>query len=335
MKILINIIIVMVLVIVWGVFYKRNIKNKNLSKINKFLIVIFIVAFNLLSLYIFNLSNKKTYFADFNKIEISLQLNNIENFLTDNKDKYKETMKKDSVKIASELLLRHKFNFNPKSKNQVNIVFSDAISYENQKKVYLLKLLLRYPTRKDSKKIETYLVIRDDKISYKRLVSIYENTLNELLKSIAYNLKLNKKKPEEIAEILKHKFNLPDIYYVDLFNHLLILDSPPKLPDTVLLRYLNKTATFSEATGYAIVTNSCNVIDTIIDKSLYFQKSAVQTLLSIIIQSKCSSVKGYLNVLSSSKNINLSNMAKEYLKQYNDNFKKEFTYKNGKRVEIK
>ncbi len=335
MKTLINIIIIIILIVVWGIFYKRNIKDKKLSKTNKFLIVIFIIAFNLLSLYIFNLSNKKTYFVEFNKIEISLQLNNIENFLTDNKDKYKELMKKDSVKIASNLLLRHNFNFNPKSKNQVNIVFSDSISYENQKRVYLLKILLRYPTKKDRKEIETYLVVRDDKISYKKLVTIYENTLNELLNSIFYNIELNNKKPEEIVEILRHKFNLPDIYYVNLFNHLLILESPPKLPDSVLLRYLNKPATFSEATGYAIVTNSCNVIDKIIDKSLFFQKSALQTLLSIIIQSKCSSVKGYLNVLSSSKNINLSNMAKKYLEQYNDNFKKEFIYKNGKRVEIR
>ncbi len=335
MKILINSVIIIVLIVVWGVFYKRNIKDKDISTGNKILIIVFIIAFNLLSLYIFNLSNKKVYFAEFNKIEISLQLGNIESFLTDNKDKYKESMKKDTVKIASELLLKHKFNFNPKSRNKVSIVFSDSISYDNKKRVYLIKLLLKYPFKKQIKEIETYMIIRDDRISYKKIISVYENTLNELFNSIFYNISLNSKKPEEIVEILRHKFNLPDIYYVNLFNHLLLLDNPPPLPDKVLLRYLNKPATFSEATGYAITTNNCNVIDKIIDKSLYFQPSPLETLLSILIQSKCSSVKGYLTVLKSSQSKTISDMAEKYLKQYNENNKKEFIYKNGKRTEAK
>ena len=103
----------------------------------------------------------------------------------------------------------------------------------------------------------------------------------------------------------------------------------------VLLRYLNNPATFSEATGYAITTNSCSVIDKIIDKSLFFQLSPLDTLLSILVQSKCSSVKGYLFVLKSSKNNYLANMAKKYLKQYSDNSKKEFLYKDGERIEAK
>jgi len=335
MRYLINSILIIILIIVWGIFYKRNIKNKDISKINKILIVLFIVSFNLLSLYIFNLSSKKKYFTDFKTIEISLNLNNIDKLLVDNKDNYKELMKKDSVKVASKLLLKHRFNYNPKSKNIIKISFSDSISYENQKKIYLIKLFLFYSVNNEDRELKTYLIIKNNKITYKKIISIYENTLNELLNSIFYEKELENKKPEEIVSILTHKFNLPDIYYVHLFNYLLKLESPPNLSDKVLIRFLNNPATFSEATGYAILTNHCAVINKIIDKSLLFNQSALETLLSIIIQSKCKSVEGYLGVLKSSRNINISNMADDFLKQYIENSQKEFIYKNGKRIEEK
>jgi hypothetical protein len=334
MKILINSILIIILITVWGIFYNRNIKNKEISLSNKIIILILIISFNIGALYIFNLSSKKKFFSEFKSIEISLKLNNLDKFLLDKKDEYKELLKKDSVKIASNLLLKHKFNYNPKSNNIIKIEFSDSISYDGKKDVYIVKLSFLYTVKKEEKEIETYLVINKNKINYETLTTIYENILNELLNSIFYEIDLRKKTPDELVSILRHQFNLPNTYYVQIFNHLLKLDSPPVLPDKILLRFLENPSTFSEATGYSIITNNCNTINKIIDRSIYFNSSSLKALLSILVQSKCKVIEGYLNVLKSSTYVNKS-IIDEYLKQYKNNLQKEFTYKNGKRVESK
>jgi hypothetical protein len=108
----------------------------------------------------------------------------------------------------------------------------------------------------------------------------------------------------------------------------MLLDNPPKIKTKTLLRFINNPSTFSEATGYAVLSNDCDTINEIINKSLYFQIKPLQTLLNILTQSKCRVVKGYLTVLASSKNLIISQMAKSYLKEYENNLKKVFIYQN-------
>jgi len=332
MRILINFTLVLILILVWGFFYKKNISPKDISKKSKFFIILIIIFFNLASLYIFNLSSKKNYISEFKGIEISLQLGSIENYLTDNKSNYQELMKKDTVDIASKLLLKNKFNYNPKAKNGIKIIFSDSISYKDKKKVYLVKVHFLYSMNNQAQELETYLIIKNPEISYKKLISSYQNILNELLSSISFKKSLKSKKLEELVSILTYRHNLPDIYYIHIFNKLLESDVQPLLPDHVLLRFLELPSTFSEATGYAILTNHCSVINKIIDKSIYFNSQALDTLLSILVQSSCQVVEGYLSVLTSSQNQELVELAKKYLKEQKKNFQKEIIYKDGKRV---
>jgi len=337
MSTIINISVIVVLVIIWGLYLKRFILKSSMNILGKASVIFVILVLNIASFYIINSSVKKSSLFEFNRLNLSLSLDQTSPFLSTERENgkksehnlYESKLEKEIFENAKKIFSKNRIKYNTKSKNELIISFKDNFHRKDGKKRYFIETTIQYG---EDQKISTMTLIKDiDNIKYKQYLTIFNNSLNELIKAIHYKKKIEDKTPEELIEILSHKHNLPQPFYIQIFNKLLRGDKYPKLPAKIMNKFINNPATFSEASGYAVLSNDCDNIGKMIENSLTYRMEPLMLMMEILSQSKCEIAKGYMFVLSGSRYNKISSLAKKNFKEMINN-PKEIIYKDGKRV---